>query len=93
MHLGAYGPCAGASLDRAKLTRVDYRLYPDGRLDPPETLPQVQSDPETADTYRLLRQFLKDEEQAGLSPTRRLLRRTIPITLHRADKSTLRRNI
>ncbi|MBC7250989.1 MAG: BREX-1 system adenine-specific DNA-methyltransferase PglX [Anaerolineae bacterium] len=43
-----------------------YGLYADGRLDPPEKLPQVQADPETAETYRRLAQFLDDEERAGL---------------------------
>ena len=43
-----------------------YGLYADGRLDPPETLPQVRNDAESAETYRRLKQFLQDEEQAGL---------------------------
>ncbi|MFZ5915468.1 MAG: Eco57I restriction-modification methylase domain-containing protein [Chloroflexota bacterium] len=46
-----------------------YGLYPDGRLDPPTKLPQVQADPEAAETYRRLAQFLADEERAGLPHT------------------------
>lgn len=49
-----------------ELLEGTYGLYPDGRLDPPEKLPQVQADPETAETYRRLGQFLGDEERAGL---------------------------
>ncbi|HEY73998.1 MAG TPA: N-6 DNA methylase, partial [Thermoflexia bacterium] len=43
-----------------------YGLYADGRLDPPEKLPQVQADPETGETYRRLARFLEDEASAGL---------------------------
>jgi len=49
-----------------ELLEGTYGLYPDGRLDPPEKLPQVRADPETAETYRRLAQFLADEERAGL---------------------------
>jgi len=49
-----------------ELLEGTYGLYPDGRLEPPEKLPQVQADPETAETYRRLVQFLDDEEHAGL---------------------------
>lgn len=49
-----------------ELLEGTYGLYPDGRLDPPEKLPQVQADPETAETYRRLSQFMADEERAGL---------------------------
>ena len=49
-----------------ELLEGTYGLYPDGRLDPPERLPQVQADPETGVTYRRLAQFLADEEDAGL---------------------------
>ena len=48
-----------------ELLEGTYGLYPDGRLDPPEKLPQVGADPETAETYRRLAQFLADEERAG----------------------------
>ena len=58
---------------RALLTREarellegTYGLYPDGRLEPPEKLPEVAADPETGETYRRLAQFLEDEERAGL---------------------------
>lgn len=43
-----------------------YGLTGDGRLARAEKLPQVQDDPETAETYRRLAQFLDDEERAGL---------------------------
>lgn len=46
-----------------------YGLYADGRLDPPEKLPQVQADPEAAETYHRLAQFLADERDAGLTRT------------------------
>jgi len=49
-----------------ELLEGTYGLYADGRLDPPDKLPQVQSDPETGETYRRLAQFLADEEDAGL---------------------------
>lgn len=49
-----------------ELLEGTYGLYPDGRLDPPEKLPQVQADPETGETYCRLAQFLEDEERAGL---------------------------
>jgi hypothetical protein len=49
-----------------ELLEGTYGLYPDGWMDPPEKLPQVQTDPETAATYRHLAQFLDDEERAGL---------------------------
>ncbi len=49
-----------------ELLEGTYGLYPDGRLDPPEKLPQVQTDPEAAETYHRLAQFLDDEERAGL---------------------------
>ena len=44
-----------------------YGLYTDGRLDPPDKLPQVQADPETSETYRRLAQFLDDESRAGMA--------------------------
>jgi hypothetical protein len=44
-----------------------YGLYEDGRIDPPEKLPQVQKDPEVRETYRRLVRFLEEEERAGLS--------------------------
>lgn len=50
-----------------ELLEGTYGLYPDGRLDPPEKLPQVGTDPETTETYRRLGQFLEDEQRAGLS--------------------------
>lgn len=43
-----------------------YGLYPDGKMDPPEKLPQVQRDAETRDLYHRLKRFLADEMQAGL---------------------------
>jgi hypothetical protein len=49
-----------------ELLEGTYGLYPDGRLDPPAQLPQVQSDPEAGETYRRLAQFLDDEVRAGL---------------------------
>ncbi|MDY6876077.1 MAG: BREX-1 system adenine-specific DNA-methyltransferase PglX [Chloroflexota bacterium] len=52
-----------------ELLEGTYGLYADGRLDPPEKLPQVQADPETGETYRRLAQFLEDEERAGLART------------------------
>lgn len=50
-----------------ELLEGTYGLYTDGKLDPPEKLPQVQADPETGETYRRLAQFLNDETDAGLS--------------------------
>jgi len=50
-----------------ELLEGTYGLYPEGRLDPPEKLPQVRADPETGQTYRRLAQFLEDEERAGLA--------------------------
>jgi len=50
-----------------ELLEGTYGLYADGRLDPPEKLPQVQTDPEVGETYRRLAQFLEDEEAAGLA--------------------------
>jgi len=50
-----------------ELLEGTYGLYADGRLDPPEKLPQVQADPETSETYRCLAQSLEDEERAGLA--------------------------
>jgi hypothetical protein len=50
-----------------ELLEGTYGLYPDGRLEAPEKLPQVQDDPETGETYRRLAQFLEDEARAGLS--------------------------
>ena len=47
------------------LQRV-YGLHPDGQLEPVTRLPQVQTDAETAETYRRLAQFLDDEQRAGL---------------------------
>ncbi len=49
-----------------ELLEGTYGLYADGRLDPPDKLPQVRSDPETAETYKRLAQFLDDEAHAGL---------------------------
>ncbi len=43
-----------------------YGLYADGRLDPPERLPQIRSDPEMTATYQRLAHFLDDEARAGL---------------------------
>lgn len=43
-----------------------YGLTGDGRLARADKLPQVQDDPETAETYRRLAQFLDDEARAGL---------------------------
>ena len=43
-----------------------YGLYPDGRLDAPDKLPQVQADPDAGETYRRLAQFLEDEARSGL---------------------------
>jgi len=43
-----------------------YGLYPDGRLDAPDKLPQVRADPEAGETYRRLAQFLEDEARSGL---------------------------
>jgi len=45
-----------------------YGLHADGTLEPPDSLPQVRTDPEAAETYRCLAQFLRDETQAGLKP-------------------------
>ncbi len=50
-----------------ELLEGTYGLYPDGRVEPPEKLPQVQADPETAETYHRLAQYLADEMDAGLS--------------------------
>jgi len=50
-----------------ELLEGTYGLYADGRLDPPEKLPQVRDDPETGETYHRLARFLADEEDAGLS--------------------------
>lgn len=50
-----------------ELLEGTYGLYADGRLDPPEKLPQVRDDPETGETYRRLVQFLADEKAAGLA--------------------------
>src|SRR5690606_3831352 len=50
-----------------ELLEVVYGLYASGRLDPPEKLPQVQADPEAAQTYRRLKQFIADEVSAGLT--------------------------
>lgn len=50
-----------------ELLEGTYGLYPDGRLDPPEKLPQVQADPEIHAIYDRLAQFLEDETDAGLS--------------------------
>ena len=52
--------------DARELLEGTYGLYPDGRLDPPERLPQVQAGPETGVTYRRLAQFLDDEARAGI---------------------------
>ncbi len=52
--------------DARELLEGDYGLYADGRLDPPQRLPHVQSDPEAAETYQRLASFLADEERAGL---------------------------
>ncbi len=49
-----------------ELLEGTYGLYPDGRLDSPERLPQVQADPETGETYRALARFVEDEARAGL---------------------------
>lgn len=43
-----------------------YGLYPNGTMDPPEKLPQVQREAETRDLYDRLKRFLADEMQAGL---------------------------
>ena len=43
-----------------------YGLYADGRLDPPDKLPQVVADPEAAETYRRLARFVDDEARAGI---------------------------
>lgn len=43
-----------------------YGLYPNGTMDPPHKLPQVQADPETEALYHRLKRFLDDEVQAGL---------------------------
>lgn len=43
-----------------------YGLYADGRLDPPDKLPQLVADPEAAETYRRLARFLDDEVRAGM---------------------------
>lgn len=43
-----------------------YGLYADGRLDPPDKLPQVVADPEAAETYRRLARFVDDEARAGM---------------------------
>ena len=50
-----------------ELLEGTYGLYADGRLDPPDKLPQVRADLETGETYRRLAQFLADEEDAGLA--------------------------
>ncbi|MAT42173.1 MAG: hypothetical protein CL609_07510 [Anaerolineaceae bacterium] len=43
-----------------------YGLYPDGKMEPPQKLPQVQADAETANLHQRLKRFLDDEVQAGL---------------------------
>jgi len=43
-----------------------YGLYADGRLDPPDRLPQVAAAPEAAETYRRLARFVDDEARAGM---------------------------
>ncbi len=43
-----------------------YGLRADATLTPPDRLPQVRDDPETAETYRRLGQFLHDEARAGI---------------------------
>ncbi len=43
-----------------------YGLTANGQLEPVARLPQVREDPESAETYRRLGQFLDDEERAGL---------------------------
>jgi hypothetical protein len=50
-----------------ELLEGTYGLYADGRLDPPDKLPQVQADPETQETYLRLKGFIEDEVQAGLA--------------------------
>lgn len=50
-----------------ELLEGTYGLYADGRLDPPEKLPQVQADLETGETHRHLARFLEDKEDAGLA--------------------------
>jgi len=69
-----------------ELLEGTYGLYADGRLDPPEKLPQVQADPETAETYRRLARFLEDEGRAGVSraeAVERLVRETAFTHLNR----------
>lgn len=50
-----------------ELLEGTYGLYADGRLDPPDKLPQVVADPETAETYRRLARFVDDEARAGMA--------------------------
>ena len=52
--------------DARELLEGMYGLYADGRLETAERLPQVQADPDAAETYRRLGQFLDDEARAGL---------------------------
>jgi len=52
--------------EASQLLEGVYGLYADGHLDPPHKLPQVQSDPENAETYGRLVKFLDDEHRAGL---------------------------
>ncbi|MGQ9910665.1 MAG: BREX-1 system adenine-specific DNA-methyltransferase PglX [Candidatus Flexifilum sp.] len=43
-----------------------YGLTADGQIEPPARLPRVREDPEAAETYRRLCQFLDDEARAGI---------------------------
>lgn len=67
IHDLALGARALLTREARDLLEGAYGLYPDGRMDPPEKLPQVRADPETAETYRRLKQFLADEVRAGLA--------------------------
>jgi hypothetical protein len=47
-----------------------YGLYADGRRDPPDKLPQVQSDPETRALYERIGRHIDDEVRAGIKRRR-----------------------
>ena len=47
-----------------------YGLYEDGRVDPPEKLPQVQKDPEVREIYHRLVRFLEEEDPRRTVPPR-----------------------
>lgn len=50
-----------------ELLEGTYGLYRDGKMDPPEKLPEVQTDSEAEETYNRLKIFIEDEVAAGLA--------------------------